>query len=212
MEFALSRFIPTHPIVSESGKVESPLRSALDKQLKKMRIPKEKVEEFQRRLIEMYFNSQIPYGEPVGLLTSYSIASQTMQMTLNSFHAPGQKSNLSVSFSAFKELINGSRNPKNGTMTIYLNPQEMDVKSPEKVIKFGYRHLEYHELQYFLIGVSVRSLKNELPPAWYNYSNLRLKCYKERKKFEEKPKIERAMELAKNPQIRERINKLLSNA
>jgi hypothetical protein len=90
----------------------------------------------------------------------------------DTFHNTGAKANVSLTFPSYKELINGSKTPKNTNMNIYFK----EKKSLEETARFGFQNIEYHELKDFLLkdGEIVRARTidiNEEPiPDWYKLS------------------------------------------
>jgi RNA polymerase Rpb1, domain 5 len=97
-----------------------------------------------------------------------------MQMTLNAFHQAGQRANVSLSFPSYKELINGSKVPKNSNMTIYFE----EKKSLEEAMRFGFQNVEYHELKDFA-NAKILNPKEEVIPEWYRFALLYTPQYHE---------------------------------
>merc|ERR1711871_896436 len=75
-----------------------------------------------------YKQSIIHPGEMVGVIAGQSIGEPTTQMTLNTFHMAGvgSKSHVTRGVPRIEELLRLTKNPKNPSLTIYLNPHEED--------------------------------------------------------------------------------------
>lgn len=86
-------------------------------------------------------------------------------MSSDTFHSAGQRANVSLSFHMYKELINGSKVPKNSNMTIYFEEKKLS----EEAMRFGFQNIEYHELRDFA-SVKILDTKNEVVPEWYRFS------------------------------------------
>jgi DNA-directed RNA polymerase II subunit RPB1 len=77
----------------------------------------------------MYKRSIVAPGEMVGMIAAQSIGEPTTQLTLNTFHSAGvaSKSNVTRGVPRIEEILSLSENPKNPSLTIYLNKdEEMD--------------------------------------------------------------------------------------
>ena len=79
-----------------------------------------------------YKQSIIAPGEMVGMIAAQSIGEPTTQMTLNTFHFAGvaSKSNVTRGVPRIEEILALSENPKNPSLTIYLN--ENDAEDQER--------------------------------------------------------------------------------
>jgi hypothetical protein len=97
-----------------------------------------------------------------------------MQMTLNVFHSAGSRASVALNFPSYRELINGSKTPKNTNMTIYFT----EKKSLEEAMRFGLQNIEFHELKDFLlkdgeiVKARVIDFREEPIPEWYKLSLL----------------------------------------
>ncbi len=93
---------------------------------------------FHRKAFQMLLNviamkykqSIIHPGEMVGVIAGQSIGEPTTQMTLNTFHMAGvgSKSNVTRGVPRIEELLRLTKNPKNPSLTIYLNPHDEEDK------------------------------------------------------------------------------------
>jgi DNA-directed RNA polymerase II subunit RPB1 len=72
-------------------------------------------------------------GEMVGAIAAQSIGEPATQMTLNTFHLAGvsSKSNVTRGVPRLKELLHISKNPKNPSLTVYLNKEISNVNNPK---------------------------------------------------------------------------------
>jgi DNA-directed RNA polymerase II subunit RPB1 len=77
-------------------------------------------------IVQLYKESLIAPGEMVGMIAAQSIGEPTTQMTLNTFHFAGvaSKSNVTRGVPRIEEILSLSDNPKNPSVTIYLNKDE----------------------------------------------------------------------------------------
>ena len=82
-----------------------------------------------------YKKSLIAPGEMVGMIAAQSIGEPTTQLTLNTFHFAGvaSKSNVTRGVQRIEELLSVTSNPKNPSLTIYVNKDIEDDE--EKVIQ-----------------------------------------------------------------------------
>jgi DNA-directed RNA polymerase II subunit RPB1 len=82
-----------------------------------------------------YKKSLIAPGEMVGMIAAQSIGEPTTQLTLNTFHFAGvaSKSNVTRGVQRIEELLSVTSNPKNPSLTIYVNKDIED--NEEKVIQ-----------------------------------------------------------------------------
>ena len=80
----------------------------------------------------MYKRALVAPGEMVGMIAAQSIGEPTTQLTLNTFHSAGvaSKSNVTRGVPRIEEILSLSENPKNPSLTIYMNKdEEMDKES-----------------------------------------------------------------------------------
>ena len=81
-------------------------------------------------IIMRYKKAIIAPGEMVGMIAAQSIGEPTTQMTLNTFHYAGvaSKSNVTRGVPRIEEILSITENPKNPSLTIYLNQQDETEK------------------------------------------------------------------------------------
>ena len=105
-------------------------------------------------IIVNYQKAIIHPGEMVGMVAAQSIGEPTTQMTLNTFHYAGvsSKSTVTRGVPRIEEILSLSENPKNPSVTIYLNGED-SVKT-EKAQEFKY-NLEYTCLKDITKSVSI---------------------------------------------------------
>ena len=74
----------------------------------------------------MYKRAIVAPGEMVGMIAAQSIGEPTTQLTLNTFHSAGvaSKSNVTRGVPRIEEILSLSENPKNPSLTIYMNKDE----------------------------------------------------------------------------------------
>lgn len=84
-----------------------------------------------------YKQSIIHPGEMVGVIAGQSIGEPTTQMTLNTFHLAGvaSKSNVTRGVPRIEELLRLTKNPKNPSLTIFLNNQDEEDK--DKAVNYS---------------------------------------------------------------------------
>ena len=89
-----------------------------------------------------YKKSLVSPGEMVGMIAAQSIGEPTTQLTLNTFHFAGvsSKSNVTRGVQRIEELLSVTSNPKNPSLTIYLNK---DIEQDEEKVVEVKTMLEY---------------------------------------------------------------------
>jgi len=89
-----------------------------------------------------YKKSLVAPGEMVGMIAAQSIGEPTTQLTLNTFHFAGvsSKSNVTRGVQRIEELLSVTSNPKNPSLTIYLN---RDIEQDEEKVMEVKTMLEY---------------------------------------------------------------------
>jgi DNA-directed RNA polymerase II subunit RPB1 len=93
------------------------------KSIIKLRLSKDMFDELLREISFKYIKSTVHAGEMVGTLAAQSIGEPTTQLTLNTFHSAGtSKANATQGVPRIVELLSVSRNPKNPSNVVYLNP------------------------------------------------------------------------------------------
>jgi len=75
-------------------------------------------------IVLKYKQSIVHPGEMVGVIAGQSIGEPTTQLTLNTFHLSGvsSKSNVTRGVPRIEEILRLTKNPKNPSLTVYLNP------------------------------------------------------------------------------------------
>jgi len=89
-----------------------------------------------------YKQALVHPGEMVGVVAGQSIGEPTTQLTLNTFHLAGvsTKSNVTRGVPRIEEILRLTKNPKNPSLTIYLNP----VDETDKTRAENYSHMLEH--------------------------------------------------------------------
>lgn len=85
-------------------------------------------------IIVNYKRAIVAPGEMVGMIAAQSIGEPTTQMTLNTFHFAGvaSKSNVTRGVPRIEEILSLSSEPKNPSLTVYLN--EPDDRDKDKAL------------------------------------------------------------------------------
>ena len=89
-----------------------------------------------------YKQALVHPGEMVGVVAGQSIGEPTTQLTLNTFHLAGvsTKSNVTRGVPRIEEILRLTKNPKNPSLTVYLNP----VDEVDKTRAENYSHMLEH--------------------------------------------------------------------
>tara|TARA_B100000035_G_scaffold156102_1_gene132980 strand:- start:11690 stop:13834 length:2145 start_codon:yes stop_codon:yes gene_type:complete len=89
-----------------------------------------------------YKQALVHPGEMVGVVAGQSIGEPTTQLTLNTFHLAGvsTKSNVTRGVPRIEEILRLTKNPKNPSLTVYLNPVDETDKSRAE----NYSHMLEH--------------------------------------------------------------------
>ena len=96
--------------------------------LKDVKIPVNKIPNFARKMMDMFYNAKSSYGESVGLVATSSIGEPTTQMTLNTFHSTGiSAKDVTLGVPRLNELINATRENSTPSCTIYLDIEELKI-------------------------------------------------------------------------------------
>ena len=105
-------------------------------------------------ILTNYKKSIVHPGEMVGVIAAQSIGEPTTQMTLNTFHFAGvaSKSNVTRGVPRIEEILTLSSNPKNPSLTIYLNKE--DESNRQKAQEIMYL-LEYTNLKNMTLEASI---------------------------------------------------------
>jgi DNA-directed RNA polymerase II subunit RPB1 len=89
-------------------------------------------------MIELKYKQAIVHpGEMVGVIAGQSIGEPTTQLTLNTFHLSGvaSKSNVTRGVPRIEEILRLTKNPKNPSLTVHLNP--LDELEQDRAIKYA---------------------------------------------------------------------------
>ena len=107
-----------------------------------------------------YKQSLVHPGEMVGVIAGQSIGEPTTQLTLNTFHMAGvaSKSNVTRGVPRIEEILRLTKNPKNPSLTVYMNP--MDESDQEKAINYA-NMLEHTRLMDVVKSVEIYFDPNE---------------------------------------------------
>jgi DNA-directed RNA polymerase II subunit RPB1 len=129
-------------------------------------------------IILRYKQSIVSPGEMVGIIAAQSIGEPTTQMTLNTFHFAGvsSKSNVSRGVPRIEEILTLSKEPKNPSLTIYLNKQDETDKTRVQSIM--------HMLEHTILGNVIDNINicfepNNSKSCMGDYDNLLLEQFKE---------------------------------
>ncbi len=89
-----------------------------------------------------YKQALVHPGEMVGVVAGQSIGEPTTQLTLNTFHLAGvsTKSNVTRGVPRIEEILRLTKNPKNPSLTVYLNP----IDEVDKTRAENYSHMLEH--------------------------------------------------------------------
>jgi len=93
----------------------------LKNELKKVKLRKEKYEEFKNFIITKYHSAQASPGECVGIIGAQSIGERQTQTTLNTFHTAGKLQQSGVG--RLEEILNMTKKLKNKTCILYFKEQ-----------------------------------------------------------------------------------------
>jgi len=88
-------------------------------------------------IVLKYKQSIVHPGEMVGVIAGQSIGEPTTQLTLNTFHLSGvsSKSNVTRGVPRIEEILRLTKNPKNPSLTVYLN--EIDELDKDKASQYS---------------------------------------------------------------------------
>jgi DNA-directed RNA polymerase II subunit RPB1 len=112
--------IPKDVAVSIKNKLILQLR----KDLQNISIYPELFQKFKDEIVRQYYETLVPAGEAVGILTAQSIGERQTQATLSSFHSCGLSiKTVVVGVPRFSELLNATKNPKMTNCIIFLDKE-----------------------------------------------------------------------------------------
>ena len=95
-----------------------------------------------------YKRAIVAPGEMVGMIAGQSIGEVSTQMTLNTFHFAGvaSKSNVTRGVPRIEEILSLSSEPKNPSLTVYLNEEDSTQKDKAKSIMYMLEHTKLQEI------------------------------------------------------------------
>jgi DNA-directed RNA polymerase II subunit RPB1 len=95
-----------------------------------------------------YKRAIVAPGEMVGMIAAQSIGEPTTQMTLNTFHHTGiaSKSNVTRGVPRIEEILSLSSEPKNPSLTVFLNPEEETDREKAQSIMYMLEHTKLQEI------------------------------------------------------------------
>jgi len=101
------------------------------KKLLQMKVNKKQFQKFVKSLETLFIRSQIEPGDAVGPVAAQSIGEPCTQLTLNTFHLSGVggKSTVTRGVPRLQELFHLSKNPKNTSLTVFVNEKISQDKS-----------------------------------------------------------------------------------
>jgi DNA-directed RNA polymerase II subunit RPB1 len=99
-------------------------------------------------IILNYKRAIVAPGEMVGMIAAQSIGEPTTQMTLNTFHFAGvaSKSNVTRGVPRIEEILSLSSEPKNPSLTVYLNDPDDKDKDKALAVMSMLEHTKLGEL------------------------------------------------------------------
>ena len=88
-------------------------------------------------IVLKYKQAIVHPGEMVGVIAGQSIGEPTTQLTLNTFHLSGvsSKSNVTRGVPRIEEILRLTKNPKNPSLTVYMNP--IDEQDKDKASTYS---------------------------------------------------------------------------
>lgn len=148
-------------------------------------------------IILKYKQAIVHPGEMVGVIAGQSIGEPTTQLTLNTFHLSGvsSKSNVTRGVPRIEEILRLTKNPKNPSLTVYLNP--LDEQDKDKASKYS-NMLEHTKLIDVVKSVQIcfdpndRSTKllddKEMLEQFYEFEDMIDECIGDNSDETEQPK------------------------
>ena len=96
-----------------------------------MNVTTEQFDNFIELLKTLFIRSQIEPGDAVGPVAAQSIGEPCIQLTLNTFHLSGVggKSTVTRGVPRLQELFHLSKNPKNTSLTVFVDPSMSQDKT-----------------------------------------------------------------------------------
>lgn len=123
---------------------------------------------------ERYMVSMVHPGEMVGSIAAQSIGETLTQMTLNTFHFAGVSSqNITLGVPRIQEIINGAKNIKGPSMTIYIEDEHrFDVEYAHKLISLleftTLKHVSRVSEIYYDPDPSTSIIESDRDLIWFN--------------------------------------------
>lgn len=100
-----------------------------------------------------FFKSMVNPGEMCGVLAAQSIGEPATQMTLNTFHFAGVSAkNVTLGVPRLKEVINGAKNVKTPSVTVYLDQEHRNTEARASEVM---SRLEYTRLRELATETSI---------------------------------------------------------
>ena len=148
-----------------SSSIKKNVSEDFKKQLKKILIYPEKIDELKSKLRKIYYSSIVQPGENVGVLTAQSVGERQTQLTLNSFHSAGLSiATVVTGVPRFSELLNATRNPKFSFCTCYFHENNSNIKELRKHINHNIVELYFSNLY-----TNFTIYDNYHTSNWYKY-------------------------------------------
>jgi DNA-directed RNA polymerase subunit A" len=134
-------------VVMEKGsKVlpESILKELIEK-LKKRNITEEEAKKIVELVIEVYQNSLVEPGEPIGTVTAQSIGEPGTQMTLRTFHYAGVRElNVTLGLPRLIEIVDARKVPSTPMMEVFLDEEHRYDREKAKEVA---RKIEFTKVE-----------------------------------------------------------------
>ncbi|GBG34377.1 DNA-directed RNA polymerase subunit [Hondaea fermentalgiana] len=100
-----------------------------------------------------FFKSMVNPGEMCGVLAAQSIGEPATQMTLNTFHFAGVSAkNVTLGVPRLKEVINGAKNVKTPSVTVYLDEEHRNTEARASEVM---SRLEFTRLRELAVETSI---------------------------------------------------------
>ena len=134
------------------------------KQLKKITIYPELIDEIKKEIQKNYIESLIPPGESVGIIAAQSIGEKQTQQTLNTFHKAGQSEKaVTVGVPRFQELLSATKSPKIVNCKIFFKEGDDTIQNLRKTINHNLVCLTLKDL-----SSEISVCMNKEDEDWYN--------------------------------------------
>lgn len=124
IDYIISNF--DHPKNSVSDFCLKPIIENIKYDLKNVKIPKEKKQEYINNVIDHFHKSLAQKGDMVGLQSAIALGEPVMQLTMNTFHSAGVASkDIASGVPRFNELMNVTKDPSTPSMTVYISDEQL---------------------------------------------------------------------------------------